>query len=183
MSWEKGGNEPVYLCESHADQLALSGNHGESSVAMRAQSVGNHQPKEGDGQTQKREIAATNPKSLPAPGSLADAQVGEAKTNLSVRVPVPDLRDGESAKGPVNEAIGNVIREDFEAYGIALQQGKPHTAAEGEQPESGDLGHMCRSRNGEPCTSEATVHCPTCKAWFCDAHAEDEGWHPCVLAI
>jgi hypothetical protein len=21
----------------------------------------------------------------------------------------------------------------------------------------------------------------TCRRWFCDAHAEDEEWHPCML--
>jgi hypothetical protein len=27
----------------------------------------------------------------------------------------------------------------------------------------------------------ATVHCPTCNGWFCDAHTEDEHWHSCML--
>jgi Domain of unknown function (DUF4386) len=26
-----------------------------------------------------------------------------------------------------------------------------------------------------------TVHCAKCGKWFCDTHAEDEEWHPCML--
>jgi hypothetical protein len=35
--------------------------------------------------------------------------------------------------------------------------------------------------NGEPCDYPATVHCAKCSRWFCDAHAEDEKWHPYIL--
>ena len=37
------------------------------------------------------------------------------------------------------------------------------------------------SPNNELCTNPATVHCATCDRWFCDIHAEDEEWHPCML--
>ena len=33
----------------------------------------------------------------------------------------------------------------------------------------------------EPCDYPATVHCAKCDKWFCDAHAEDEELHPCML--
>jgi hypothetical protein len=36
------------------------------------------------------------------------------------------------------------------------------------------------SSNNEVCGFPATVRCTTCEKWFCDAHAEDEQWHPCV---
>jgi hypothetical protein len=36
------------------------------------------------------------------------------------------------------------------------------------------------SPNDEPCDYPATVHCAKCGRWFCDAHAEDEEWHPCM---
>jgi hypothetical protein len=32
------------------------------------------------------------------------------------------------------------------------------------------------------CGFPATVRCALCKKWFCDAHAEDEQWHPCALS-
>jgi len=37
------------------------------------------------------------------------------------------------------------------------------------------------SPNDEPCDFPATVHCAKCGRWFCDAHAEDEEWHPYML--
>jgi hypothetical protein len=37
------------------------------------------------------------------------------------------------------------------------------------------------SPNDKPCDYPATVHCAKCGRWFCDAHAEDEVWHQCVL--
>jgi hypothetical protein len=37
------------------------------------------------------------------------------------------------------------------------------------------------SPNNELCTNPATVHCATCDKWFCDSHAEDGEWHPCML--
>jgi hypothetical protein len=50
------------------------------------------------------------------------------------------------------------------------------------EQEGPDLERLCQgvSPNDEPCGYPATVHCPTCKRWFCDAHAEDEDWHSCV---
>ncbi len=38
------------------------------------------------------------------------------------------------------------------------------------------------SPSDEPCDYLATVHCAKCGRWFCDAHAEDEEWHPCMLS-
>jgi len=46
-----------------------------------------------------------------------------------------------------------------------------------------EVERLCQavSPDDEPCDSPATVHCPKCGRWFCDAHAEDEEWHPCML--
>lgn len=183
MAWENRAIEPVYLCESHADQLGRSVKDWEGGLARTSQSVGNKHPTRSEGQTQSREIEPAQLKGFLPSGSPADTLVGEAKTDLSIRAPVLNLTNDESAKRSVNEAMGNMVREDFEAHGTALQDAEPSTAVEGKQSEIWDLGRMCRSRNGEPCTCEATVHCSTCGAWFCDAHAEDEKWHPCVLTI
>jgi hypothetical protein len=51
-----------------------------------------------------------------------------------------------------------------------------------DESEAPDLGRLCRgvSPNNEPCDYPATVHCPTCHKWFCDAHAEEEAWHSCL---
>jgi hypothetical protein len=53
-----------------------------------------------------------------------------------------------------------------------------------EAPHEGeDKDRPCQavSSSKVPCGFPATVRCTTCGKWFCDAHAEDEQWHPCVL--
>ena len=52
-----------------------------------------------------------------------------------------------------------------------------------DEAEGADLERLCQglSPDNESCTYPATVHCTSCKKWFCDAHAEDERWHPCML--
>jgi hypothetical protein len=53
-----------------------------------------------------------------------------------------------------------------------------------EEHESEHLERLCQgvSPSNEPCNYPATVHCATCGRWFCDGHAEDDEWHPCMLA-
>lgn len=50
--------------------------------------------------------------------------------------------------------------------------------------EGDDRERVCQavSSRNEICGFPATVRCSTCEKWFCDAHAEDEQWHPCVLS-
>lgn len=171
MSWENGRIAPIYLCESHATQVGGSGKNCEGVLAMAPQSVPSNHPTE----QPKRSVPSSSP---------ADAEVGLGKKDLPVvRAPVRDPTSGDSAKALVNEAIGNMARGDLEAYRTVLQGVKPSTATEEKQAKSADLERVCVSRYGERCTGEATVHCPKCGRWFCDAHAEDEKWHPCVLTI
>jgi hypothetical protein len=49
--------------------------------------------------------------------------------------------------------------------------------------EREDVERLCQglSRNNERCDYPATVHCAKCGRWFCDTHAEDGEWHPCML--
>jgi hypothetical protein len=49
--------------------------------------------------------------------------------------------------------------------------------------EINELDRICQgvSPADEPCNLQATVHCMQCDRWFCDAHAEDDQWHPCML--
>jgi len=53
-----------------------------------------------------------------------------------------------------------------------------------EEAASADLERLCQgiSAGIAACTYPATVRCTSCKKWFCDAHAEDEQWHPCTLS-
>jgi len=51
-----------------------------------------------------------------------------------------------------------------------------------KEHESVDLERSCQgmSSDAAACTYPATVRCTSCNKWFCDAHAEDERWHPCM---
>lgn len=95
---------------------------------------------------------------------------------IEVQAPIP-------AKASASETSGNVTREDFEAFGTALEQGKVSAIEKEMRVRSEELERVCVSRYGERCSGEATVHCPRCGRWFCDAHAEEENWHNCALPI
>jgi len=58
---------------------------------------------------------------------------------------------------------------------MKAQQAKENPAAEPKP--------LCQgvSRMDEPCNSPATVFCETCERWLCEAHADDDQWHPCVF--
>ena len=169
VSWENGGIAPIYLCENHAVEI---GKNSESVKAMPPQSPHSDHP-------------AEQPKRRVASGGPADAQIGLTKKDLRpvITAPVHNVASGESAKASVNEAATSVPREESETYRIVLQSGKPSTATEEKQAERADLERICVSRYGERCTGEASVHCPKCGRWFCDAHGEDEKWHTCALPI
>ena len=55
-----------------------------------------------------------------------------------------------------------------------------------EESANTDLERLCQGTGTSPgvgsCTYTATVRCPTCSKWFCDAHAEDEQWHQCMMS-
>ena len=53
-----------------------------------------------------------------------------------------------------------------------------------EEAASADLERLCQgiSPGVAACTYPATVRCTSCQKWFCDAHAEDEQWHACMVS-
>ena len=169
-SWENGGAAPIYLCESHDNQVGHSRENGDGVLATTLPSVRSNHPIE-------------QPKSPAPPAPPSDAQVGLEKENLAVaKASASELTSGDSARFLADKALVNMPREDFEAFGTVFKRAKPSTATEETQAESSNLVHLC-SRYAERCSYEATVHCPKCGKWFCDAHAEDGNWHPCVFTI
>jgi hypothetical protein len=172
VSWENGGIAPIYLCESHAEQFRRPGKNSETVRAMTPQPTGGKLP-------------AEQPKSSIPSGAPADAQAGRGKEYAeAASAPVPEVPPGNSAKVLADKGARNVARENFETYATVVQRSKPTMAAtEEKQAEAADLERICVSRYGERCTCEATVHCPKCGRWFCDAHAEDAKWHPCAFVI
>ena len=167
LSWEKGGVAPIYLCDNHAVEIGKNSH----SLLATPQVVPVNHPTE----PSKKSIAPIGP---------AEAQVGLPKKDLAtVAAPVRDVASGDSAKALTNEATGDAAREDSDVYRTALQGVKPSTATEEKQADRADLEHTCVSRYGERCSCDASVHCPKCGRWFCDAHGEDEKWHNCALPI
>jgi len=245
MAWDNGGIEPVYLCDSHADQLGDSVKNYELSAVTTGRLIGNKQtgkqhPTTGNAQTGTRDLAPAKPQRIPLSGAPSESSsarlqvipqpgvpptvqtvaqvvapavppinalpgaqhstqivqhvanpdvqsvvhVAQATPNPSVTVtaPVSGSTNGDSAKSLTSEANGNTVPGESGAYRPALN-GTPDQAEEAKNSGSAEPARLCRSRNGERCTCDATVHCPTCGAWFCDAHAEDETWHPCLLTM
>lgn len=170
ISWENGGAAPIYLCESHGNQVGPSRENGDGVLTTTPPSVrSNH--------------ATEQLKSPIPPAPPSDAQVGLEKKDLAVaKAPASELTSSDSHTVLADEPLGNMPRENFEAYGTVLKLAKPSTATEETQPEYSNLVHVC-SRYAERCSYEATVHCPKCGKWFCDGHAEDGNWHPCVLTV
>lgn len=168
LSWERGGVAPIYLCESHAANIPKDSGF---VVAPMPQSVhSDHATEQPQG-------------SVPRSGP-GEEQVAVAKKDAAVvTAPLPNLASGDSAKALVNETSGNGAHESVEAYRPALQGVKPSTATEEKQAERADLERLCLSRYGQRCSGDATVHCPKCGRWFCDAHGEDEKWHACALPM
>jgi len=140
ICWEKGGNEPIYVCESHAKQLGPSRDHGPEARVLTAESEPTDDPIKHEDRSSTpivTDIKANASASPEAAGSLPEAKVGRAVTCASARSSLRDLTFGNSAKAMVDEAIWNLAAGDFEVYRTALQQGK--SAREAAQAAGGQL--------------------------------------------
>ena len=74
ISWENGGAAPIYLCESHGNQVGPSRENGDGVLATTPPSVrSNH--------------ATEQPKSPAPPAPPSDAPVGLEKQNLALKIP------------------------------------------------------------------------------------------------
>jgi len=148
VSWENGGSEPIYLCESHAKGVRFSGDNSSGVRRITDQSVQSDNQTARDNRTQTRKVAATGLKDTAPPESarsLADTKAGRGMTDPSVRGAVRDLTYGNSAKALVDETIWNLETGDYEVYRIELQQGK--TAAEAARAAGGQLAAVHRKIN------------------------------------
>jgi hypothetical protein len=190
LSWENGGNGPVYLCETHADLLGGYDKDSEESLPQPPRRAAGNQPADGESQAQSREVTATNLKSFAPPAGPADAQVETAakietakKDSPVRRTTVCDIAPGDSPKALLNEAIANITSADSDVHSSAPQRMKPSSTMVEKEAERADVDHLCLSRYGERCSCEAVVHCPKCGRWYCDAHAEEEKWHSCALPM
>jgi len=140
LCWEKGGSEPIYVCESHAKKLGRSREHSPDFRIITAPSENGDNPVEREEQAQTREVASLKSNGLAspeAPRSLAETKVRRTTADASVKSPLRDLTYGNSAKGMVDEAIWNIATGDFLVYRTAIRQGK--SAREAAQAAGGQL--------------------------------------------
>lgn len=171
LSWEKSGVAPIYLCEDHAAEAGFLGQDSTSEPLSRP-------ALDADPPEQPNGSAPATPSMHVQNASEKDLQVPPEKECLTVASASPvSLPPTHSATVLADESTESMEREDFEAHGTVL---RPASTAIEEQEQHSEVERLCVSAFGERCTYESTVHCPKCRKWFCDAHAEDGTWHCCV---
>jgi hypothetical protein len=138
--WEKGGIEPIYVCESHAKQLGPSRDHSPEARILTAESEPKDSPIKHEDRSQTEEVSGTKSVGSGSPAaaqSAAEPKAGRSATDAPARNRTRDLTFGNPAKAMVDEAIWNLATGDYEVYRTALQQGKP--AREAAQVAGGQL--------------------------------------------
>jgi hypothetical protein len=134
ICWKDGGSEPIYACETHANELGRSGGTSAGVRKTTGEKTDGNKSIVKENRTEPREAASTKPK-LSAPletvPSLADTKPGPGVTDPPVAATARDVTYGNSAKALVDEGIGDIPRGDRQVYRTALQNGKfPAEAAE-----------------------------------------------------
>jgi hypothetical protein len=138
--WEKGGSEPVYVCETHAKELGPSREFGPEARILADTSELPDKPIKSKNRSKTQEIAEKQRKissSREAVPSPAKPKAVRAVADASARSRQRDLTFGNSAKAMVDEAIWNLATGDFEIYRTALQRGK--SVGEAAQAAGGQL--------------------------------------------
>jgi hypothetical protein len=100
-SWEKGGTEPIYVCESHAKELGPSREHGQEARVINAKSEQSDKPVEHKVRSQTKDVAIAKPKRSAfwqAPRSVEEPKAGRIAPEASTKTRVRDLTFGNSAK-------------------------------------------------------------------------------------
>ena len=116
--WEKGGSEPIYVCESHAKELGPSREHGPEARILTAEAEHQKKPIERKEQTPTPEIADVKPSdaALPEPAPSPEAHVPTAESERTAkpikreeRTQTQEIAVAKPNVGPVPEATQNVI--------------------------------------------------------------------------
>jgi len=156
--WEKGGSEPIYVCQSHAKQLGPSRDHSPEARILTEESEHSGTPIKREERIQTSEVAVTKANSAPLPDaaqSAVEPKVARVTTDVSARPRTRDLTFGNPAKAMVDEAIWNLATGDYEVYRTALQQGKP--AREAAQAAGGQLAVIHQKINDYTLKLEAVL--------------------------
>jgi hypothetical protein len=119
--WEKGGAEPIYVCESHAKQLGPSREHGPEARILNAESEQTEKlaKREKRKQTSEAVVAkadsATLPQAAKGPEAAhvpetriprADAELVEKAIKREERTPVQELAVAKQNSGSLPESKG-----------------------------------------------------------------------------
>jgi hypothetical protein len=148
VCWEQGGNEPIYVCESHAKQLGRSRDHSPEARLITEPPAQSGNPIKLEEPIKVQEVAGIKRNgNVPleiksAETKPAETKVGRATADSPVKAPARDLTYGNSAKAMVDEAIWNLATGDYQVYKMALQQGK--SASEAAQAAGGQLAVVHR---------------------------------------
>jgi hypothetical protein len=149
---EGEGDNPLYLCERHAEAerhtaaISPPDRHSvrEESIPPVETYLAGNSPTMGAQRAQSVEVAVQKP-GAHAPsqaGDLPTARAGQANVNSFSRGPFRDLAFGNPAKALVDETIWNIETGDYDAYRMALRQGK--SATEAAQIAGGQLAVVHR---------------------------------------
>ena len=171
LSREKGGVAPIYLCDEHAAELGFLAE--DSSTEPLSRPALDAEPLE---QPASSALATPSMHSQNAPEKDLQDAPENGRLTLASAPPI-SLMPAYPASALGDESTQTTEREDFEAHGTVL---RPASTAIEEPAEHSEAERLCVSAYGKRCTYESTVHCPKCRKWFCDAHAEDGNWHCCV---
>jgi len=148
-SYKEGeGDDPIYLCESHAAAIGRSDSNcdGVAGVgSIGAQSTDSNNLTKNGGGSEILQSATAKPRASSPSQDLRRApteKVGREKADARFGGPTRDLTFGNSAKALVDETIWNMATGDLEAYRAALREGK--TATEAAQAAGGQLAIVYR---------------------------------------
>jgi hypothetical protein len=114
--WEKGGSEPVYVCESHAKQLGPSRDHGPEARILTAEAEQTEKPIKREERSRAPKIAVTKSSGapLPQPGHDSKARILEAEAEQrekpikrDERTPTREIALTKTNSAPLPEAAPN----------------------------------------------------------------------------
>ncbi len=144
ICWQQGGNEPIYVCGSHAKKVGRSREHGPEARIITPPSE--QQEPVGDpikpaDRTEIHQVLVTKSNGSASPDAarnLPQTKVKRPMADARMKSPPRDFSIyGNSAKAMVDEAIWNLAKGDLQSYRAALEQGK--SAREAAHAAGGQL--------------------------------------------
>jgi hypothetical protein len=114
--WEKGGIEPIYVCESHAKELGPSREHGQEARILTTESEHTEKPTKREERSRTREAALTKANDAPLPEVAhgpearvltAEAEQTEKPVKREERTQTQEIAVAKPNGAPLPEAAPN----------------------------------------------------------------------------